>query len=422
VYLHFPTNRTTGFDPIRKESLEQSYTKYNDPLINKTIACQLTEISNRIITEVKDVISLFLIGGYARGEGSVLIEDGKIVPLGDYDFLAISRFPHFPRSFSWLESMQKKFRVQYHIGVDIVWKSLLPFLQKRIYWYESKFGSRLLFGDKSVLDLVPISGGSDVDLKEGFSLMSNRLMGLLKMFDFKFLDYDPSKEQRQHLIFQSAKAVLSCGESLLLLNHNYHFSYEERLRRLSKSFKNDFDELLTVDLAIKEDYEKATYFKLKPEFEMYRDCIKFWFTAKQHVLQTLSFFIRKTMLGANSLSRKLDVSDDIDFFPKFLLRTSKPELLDFMKFNCNAIKYLKSLTGLRPITTSYSDIVRASLFYLALAVKENGDVDGELLDKALILVGRIVPTSRRINEEKDLRKKWQSVRNIVYLAWTLARQ
>lgn len=402
--------------PDPASTIRLSYTKHEDPIFDLTIGHQLAELTNRIVSEVRDLVALFLIGGYARGEGSALLENGKVIPLGDYDFLAVTGLPHLNSHFPWLETMGREFRVQYHIGVDTIWKPLLPFLGKRIYWYEAKFGGRRLFGDEHALDVIPVSEGGEIDLTEGPSLMFNRLMGLLLVFDPELVKSSMCREEQQHLIFQSVKVILSCGESLLLLAHKYHFSYEERSRRLSKILDNHFDEMLKADPSIKDDYQKATLFKLSPDFEMYRDPVRLWFTARQHAVETLLFYVKKTNPETNASKA------GYDDFPNLPLSINKPQVLDFVKFNWNAIRHLRSLKGLKNVGTSYSDVVRTSIYYLALSISETGDICEESLDKAMRQIECVLPTRQCISQETNLQKKWRYVRNAVHLAWTLARQ
>lgn len=396
------------------------YTMPDSSHVNRTIASQVAEISERTLAEVKDVISLFLLGGYGRGEGSVIRNSEGIIPLGDYDFLVVSKFPHIALSISGLEFLQKKFRVQYHIDVDYIWKFLLPIVDKRIYWYEVKFGSKLLFGDKKVLDLIPIRDNEDINLSEGFSLMFNRLMGSLKHFDPKFCEFGVTKEQSKHLIFQSVKAILACGESLLLLSGKYHFSYAERCRRFSKNFEIDFPELVLSTPSLREDYEKATHFKLKPNFSMYNDPVRFWFRANRHLLQTALFFMEKTMLGSNNSSTRCYAQKELRAFPRLFLQASKPQLLDFLIFNWHTISRLRSLEGFQT-RRSFSDIVRASLFDLALSIDEDGEINQELLDRALRRISKIITICNQVINQKDLSKKWRLVRNATMLAWTMVR-
>jgi len=392
--------------------------------VESVISSQVMEVSKTILTQVRDVVSLFLLGGYGRGEGSVIIRPEGIVPLGDYDFLVISNFPHTapPEAYvSGLESLQREFRLQYPIGVDGIWKFRLPFVDKRIYWYEAKFGGKILFGDERVLNLIPIYSGKDIALNEVFSLIFNRLTGMLKRFNPNFLDCNITEKQREHLIFQSVKGILACGESLLLFNGKYHFSYQKRCEIFCKSFQTDFGKWMLIDPSLKKDYAKATHFKLEPAFDMYDDAVKLWFKAKEHLLHTAAFSLNTTMLRSNVPTKKLKICEKLEDFPVFFQHRSKPQVLDFLIFNRRALKHLKSFNGFLPKRSSFSDIVRASLFYLALALHENGDVDQELLDGALFAVSKIIPAAKKIAMEKDLIRKWQKARNIIFYAWTLCR-
>ena len=403
---------------IRDNSPCRHYTVQNDPLVDRLVGQQVKRIASGVVREVKNIVALFLTGGYARGEGSVLVEGDNIIPLGDYDILVISSFPHFHHDFSWLRPLEREFKVQYHVEVSILWKPLLSFFRNRIYSYEVKFGSRLIFGDSRVLNMIPIGGGHAIDVGEGYSLMFNRLMGLLKVFDLQFMrESHIEKEQRLHLLFQSIKTVLSCGESLLLLNHRYHFSYEERLLRLQQCFRSDFDNLLKLDSSLETDYVKASHFKLKPRLGMYPEPVDLWFDAKRHVIQTLIYYMMRTGRSTNgSLSARSDKF--IDLF----LNSSKPDFIGFTKFNWNAISKHDSLKGLNRIKPSCSDIVRASIFCVALSLQQDGYINEEFLDKALTLVKGILPVSSKVDSNTDLKKKWRSVRDSVFQAWTLVRQ
>jgi len=405
--------------------LESAYTIYEDKAINEAIGRQVLEFTRKILARVKDIQSLHLLGGYGRGEGSIL-QEKEVVPLGDYDFLAVTRLPHTNIEISGFEELQRRFRVQYHVGVDFIWKPLLRFLNKRIYWYEAKFGSKRLLGDQRSLDEIPISSGADIDIREGFHLMFNRLAGLEIVFNPTLQESDVLEEQKRHLIFQSIKATLACGESLLLLCGKYHFSYAERRRRFLKESEGSLADFSSLNPHFKSDYAKATDFKLKPSFSMYADPIKNWFAAKKQVLQTLVFFLSKTRPCSASKqisrSRSLNTQVTPENFPKLYLNESKPEMLDYLKYNWNAFKHFKSLRNISQFQNSFSDNVHVCLYYLALSTNDDGEIDCNFLDEAARVVGRILPISKKTVTEKNLHKKWQLIRDCAITAWRLARQ
>ena len=403
---------------LEQRILKATYTTYENRTVNEAIGRQILEFTKTILAQVKDIQSLFLLGGYGRGEGSVLHKK-EVIPLGDYDFLLVSNLPHAGISIAGIENLQRKFSVQYHVGVNHIWRFLLPFLDRRIYWYEAKFGSALLFGDEKGLDRIPIQGSKDIDLREGISLMSNRLMGSLRVFDPRFCRHPANQEQNNHLVFQSVKAILASGDALLLLSGNYHFSYEERCRRFMKSYKNDFPEFVIGNPALKADYEKATLFKLKPDFEMYPDPVKLWFKANRHLLQTLFFYTAKVGLEISLTSRS--TQDELTALSSYLLQSSGPYLLDYLIFNRNMIRHLKSGKAILKVKQSFSAITRAALCDLALSIDEDGEINQAILDKALIRIGGVISLPKPVFKEQDPFEKWKCVRNSTLLAWKLSR-
>lgn len=399
---------------MEREIASARYTVYEDPLTNQEIGRQVLQISNRVLAEVNDVVALFLLGGFARGEGSVIRESGEVTPLGDYDFFLISRFPHRRLNLPWLDELQQRFHVQYHIGVDSLPGCLLPLMPRRIFWYEFKFGSKLLFGDKRVLDKIPIGSAADIDVTDSFSLMSNRLEGLVRSFDPDYQHSTLARDQARHLVFQSVKAILACGESLLLMSGKYDFSYEERGRKFARCFKTDCADFFSQDPELQEDYAKATQFKLKPEFSAYPDPVEVWFTAKSHVLKTLRYYA-----STRSISRRAGRRFEFEF-PEALLSESHPELLDYLLFNYNSIRR-KSLKGLKWFRSSFADIVRVTLIHLALSVEKSGEIQPDALSKALNSLRLIYPLNAESLQGIDSTRGWLLVRNAALTAYAISR-
>lgn len=408
-------------EDFERRIIESDYTQYEDKATNEAVGEQILEFTRMILAQSKDVQSLFLLGGYGRGEGSVLRSHEKITPLGDYDFLLISRYPHRTFRVVGIEDLRRKFSVQYHVGVDNVWLPLLRFLGKRIYWYEAKFGSKFLFGDDKVLDSIPIHAGNELDIREGFSLLFNRLVGLEMVFDPSLVKSIPSEEQKRHLVFQSIKAILACGESLLLLYGKYHFSYKRRCEEFEEASEHEFPEILQASPNLKSDYVLATRFKLRPSFDMYNDPVKLWFVARNHTLQTLGFYLGKALCMWHNSSEPASSILTVDSFPRVYLKNGKPEILDFLTFSWNLHRRLKSFSNLLKIRKSFSDIVRVSLYHLAISIEEDGDIKTECLENALSTLSLIIPTEKKNKTKKDLISEWRSVRDKVVATWRLCR-
>jgi len=396
-----------------------SYTEHRDPEIDRIIGGQINEAASRIVADVRPD-ALVLLGGYARGEGSVMLGPGGPIPMGDYDFLIISKYPRPPPRFRWAEAMRKRFNLQYEIDATSTWKPLLRLAGRRIYFYELKFGSRVLAGDRSVLGLIPIADASEIDLSEGPSVLSNRLISLTTTFNPAYIDADLGQDEGlgRHIVFQAVKSILACGESLLLLSRQYHFSYRERSRRFAHLFRKDFPLLRSRDPGLEEAYLRATEFKMKPDMRLYRNPIDAWFEAKRHSIETLAYVQNRIYRDADGNGQGYDCSA----FPRQIIEETPPDALDFLRFNLGSFLSMRSLKGLRSLGISYSAVVRSAIFCHALSISRDGSIDEDLLGEALRTLGRILPAGRVACRESDPWKKWLLVGKVIEDAWGLAKK
>jgi len=306
------------------------YTIHTDPRVDSTISLHIDEARRGLLAQVDDALAIVLHGGFARGEGSVKIESNRITPLGDYDFLIVTRYLHRAASAVGMDDVAKRLGID-HIDVEKLWWALLPFAGKRIFWYDLKFGGRVIFGDEKVLRLIPIKSSKEIDLQEGIGLMFNRLEGMLRRFDPEFLSTRPSKSEKERLVLEPIKGILACGDSLLVLRHMYHYSYQHRLSTL-KAIHKDRD-LSSVSPGLVDDFEKATCFKLSPHFDEYQDPLELWFVARKHLLNTIVYYWQRY-----TRHRIENLAD----FPHIFLKNSRLAFLDYLTYNHSMIKRLGS--------------------------------------------------------------------------------
>ena len=64
------------------------YTVYG-PEVNKAVQSDLDKIIETILGKI-DPVSIILFGGFGKGEGSIEVTDGSIVPLNDYDLYVVT--------------------------------------------------------------------------------------------------------------------------------------------------------------------------------------------------------------------------------------------------------------------------------------------------------------------------------------------
>ncbi|MHB8586499.1 MAG: hypothetical protein ACYDDF_11795 [Thermoplasmatota archaeon] len=192
------------------------------PTSRATVERDLARIARRLAEEDPGILSLLLTGGFARGEGSFLEER----PLNDYDIIAIrSATPPPPGSY---ESLSREFARDCAIPVDLkpVWVHRLPFVGRKIFWYEARAGGRTIWGPDLRKRIRPMRS-SQIDLTEVLRLLQNRAAGLVEsVTPDTHLDVDA-------VTLQARKAQLACGDALLLLRGSYHWSLAERARRLT---------------------------------------------------------------------------------------------------------------------------------------------------------------------------------------------
>jgi len=383
--------------------VNMDYTIHHDAYVNSVIESHLKLILTTILKQVKDAVNVALLGGFARGEGSVKIENGTVLPLGDYDLLIVTSRPHFNLRINGLNELAEKFGMG-HIDIAYVWEPRLSITGKTLFWYEVKFGSHVLYGNDALLEKIPMHNVDDINLKEGIKLLVNRLAGMFQCYKPEFFHDKPSQIEREYMIYQTVKASLACGESLLLLIRKHHPKQLVKLDRLSESFYSELSEYSLVNPRLLSNYDKALKFKMFPSFEMYPDELDFWFSTKQDVLLTMRFFLERY--------KKLKINEQEEL-PEFMLTKSRLDLLEYLKFESNIFKRKKRFTNLFQRRSIY-DIFGAALIYLALSTQKDG-IDEYFLEKAISMTDVLVPCKSSIKGKNF--QKWHKTKELLLEIW-----
>ncbi len=238
------------------------FTALDDAVVDQLVTSHLAHIVEAVCSCVQ-AESIILRGSFARGEGSVVLEDGRVKFLSDYELMVSTRDV---RDRERLRILGQTLTAQLGVDTTIVrFFSLAPHvkLPDTIMAYEIQHGGLTLFG-KPPLELVSITDPSRIEQWSALRLLLNRLAEAL-MWTPRASDWEDFR-----LI---TKTVLACAEALLAVNGRYHFSYAERGRR----FVELAPELSGVgDLArnLPELVKRATAFKLRPERECYEQPIE----------------------------------------------------------------------------------------------------------------------------------------------------
>ena len=225
------------------------YTIFGSDVLDKKISKDLEYIVDSVlqIPEAKNFVSILLIGGYGRGEGTCLIDESQELPFNDYDLMIVGE-----KMSDWLrKKIQKKLSVQaerlsqiVNLEVDIYLHSMnsLRNAEHSLMNHEMKRGHKVLWGRKDILlnmdDMInthpPIYEGTRLLLNRGSLLLLAKSQGIVKKCDSESITELAKYLRKVHLAF---------GDCFLLLTGDYCVSYQEKLSLVAKiKDKIDFPE------------------------------------------------------------------------------------------------------------------------------------------------------------------------------------
>ena len=251
--------------------------------VDERILLDLEKIRELIVENIPNINSLILVGGFARGEGSVLLDNGVPKPINDYDVVLVTNTKYNHQKLNQLgKHIARKIGIRL---VDLIplGKDILHELPCTMFNYDLKNGGYIFYGDREILDRVPQYDPTQIPLDEGKALLFNRMICLLESYSEEFRQRELSDREKFFLVNQTSKAVLACCDSLLLLKDKYHHSYVKRNELFSKIFKNDDKMVFLV--------QQATNFKLKPYRKIDFDTVKYWFQTRDIFVRTLQTFL-----------------------------------------------------------------------------------------------------------------------------------
>lgn len=261
------------------------FTVHCDPVIDRRIERDLGLIRRRLTAELTAVRALVLVGGFGRGEGSVLLDSGEPRPMNDYDVVLIVEQEDTLERTALRELARALAR-----EVDIWHVDLIPMAESRLstlpftmFNYDMKYGGYVFYGPPQILDVIPTMNPHEMPLEQGQVLLFNRLICMLECFSWHYLSSDIPHDQEFFLVKQCGKVVLACADALLLLNRWYHHSYQERARQLREQFAGRPRMVQLI--------EEATDFKLKPTTEIDADAIAYWFEVRDIYEDTFKDFV-----------------------------------------------------------------------------------------------------------------------------------
>lgn len=236
-----------------------------------SVEATITDLVGEVAEVVRNAVpapryrALLLIGGYGRGEGGVEVRNGISRPHNNLDFLlltvgldAAARNRLKERLDELLLPLARRYDIGIEMGVIPAWK--LRYSPCLVMWYDVRFGHKTVLGDAQ---FVPSLSHFRVDRilpSDVRWLLVNRGTQIV-INDFLIARGPVSSEERRFIIKLAMKAIIGYGDALLFFLGDYHWSYEEKARRMRA--RRDVDE------RFQRVYDEAVAFRFQPRYEDY---------------------------------------------------------------------------------------------------------------------------------------------------------
>jgi hypothetical protein len=257
---------------------EWTFTACRDPEAESVVREQISETAGALSRLLgRSLEALLLVGGYARGEGSVVRVGGAWGGYNDYDLVAILRdHAALWRARRVLRDFAAERSRKLGIEVDL-WPTTRRFLRRApatLFWLDvCRGGVRVISGDPGVLGALPRLCVRGVPLDEAGRLLANRAVGIA-LSNLEPVDHDHRRRRHIH------KAALACGDALLLAIDRYPATVRERLGALRA---------LAGAPAVGDDlvaaYEAAARFRRRPDAPAPREDVPGWYEERRDAIR-----------------------------------------------------------------------------------------------------------------------------------------
>jgi hypothetical protein len=304
----------------------KTYTVYSEKKIDDTIQADLDIICHEILKNLMPV-SILLAGSFGRGEGSILVVDGRVQPMHDYDILVIvdKKIPE-----QMLRKIESTIHHRFEFRQPASRESEFPEFSIHVFQttpedivsyanagsYEIKAGSRLLYGE-DIRDTIPLTK-NDIPVASGFHFLFQKFQ-MLAQFSFKNLKEAPDGMKKVNLVYQCGKTYIDMGTALSILGGFYRPSYRERNSFFPAEFEKNFPDLKKQIPDLEKKIDFFTRLKLRPDPDVINslDPVALWFGTLQDLMTVTRYYLQ-TCHGKCS-------PDDISAFSSALYSYTRKE-------------------------------------------------------------------------------------------------
>ena len=209
-------------------------------------------------------------GSYGRGEGGVRQDRENGIIYNDLDFFVFAE-RKMDHAESLLQDIARKYEKELQVDVDFSPVTTVKQIKKnarRLMMQELKRGYKLVAGRDLLAQYLPELPAEKLPFSEACRLLFNRGMGLL-MAGEKIKNNSPESD---FIMRNICKALLGCGDAILIAGGEYRWRISERMAALENS---DLPEKW------KALYREAVEFKYSPHRQLKPDMIAYWQSAAE---------------------------------------------------------------------------------------------------------------------------------------------
>lgn len=225
-----------------------------DAVVEASLAAGLRAAGDDLRAQLgpRGLRALVLVGSAARGEAGVVMRGGKPIIDNDLDFIALVDHPR--RRSRTLTTWARDWTERLGTEVDVwgVTSARWYAPPATLFWLDvTQGGARMVVGENDWLRCLPTRSAAALPAEERGRLLSNRATGLA-------LSSLPGRHAERSVRARHAhKAVLACGEALLLSKGDYPGRLSDRLDRLVRLGAEAYD--------LAEAYADALRFRVRPD-------------------------------------------------------------------------------------------------------------------------------------------------------------
>lgn len=303
------------------------YTDFNEKVDDYIKKNYLDKIVASFVRDCNP-ISIILFGGFGKGEGSIQAINEKPIPFNDFDLYIVTEEKLSDDELNRISMNASKeigmggLEVAYfpeegydsnkffHVDVRCIPKNKIGKLMKTQRYYELKYGSQVIYGDTEILEKINEIKPEEIPVSEGLRNLFNKLHTMLLGLRENY-----NEEERKIRIFWSYKCYMSICEALLILNGRFAPTSKERAKIFSEIFEKEFPELKEKIPHLAKKVEKATRFKLRPDFKI--DANFLWNEALKDILEVFEYYIKK-ITNSNEIPRAINEILPYSYFKPYL--------------------------------------------------------------------------------------------------------